>query len=121
MSSISGGDFRYKAQVNIGSVIVGGKGWLNEDEICLISRENLWNINDVVRFGRKCDFRHERITDTYWTIRWFYLPQSYLFEMTAKNAEDFGVLCDQFERYLNYLKTVVYPSYRKSDEFIEWT
>lgn len=118
INDMNGYGFQYIPQVETRFIM--GKGWLKEGEESLISRENIWNINDVIRFAKKCDFRHERISETYWTIRWFYLPQSYLFEMRVNNVDDFGILCDQFERYLKYLKTEVYPTYRKSDKFIQW-
>lgn len=120
MSVISGGSFEYIPQVDIGRVIEYGEGWLKDREKSLITLDNLYNINDLIRYGRSSNFREEKVTDTYFTLRWYHVPQSYLIELAARNFSDFVQIKDQLSRYLNYLKTVVYPTYRKSDQFIQW-
>lgn len=121
-------DFRYKPQVDLSRVVEHGEGWLNNDETPLIRLADLYDINEIISSGRKCEFTEGRNTFVkneaehihYW-LRWFHVPMSYLISLDVFDSlETFLRTKDQLSRYLHYLKTVVYPTYRKNDDFVEW-
>ena len=128
MSKLSGGDFEYKPQVNIGRVIDNGEGWLNDGEVSLISKDTLCDVNDIVRFGRHsnfeeghCQFERDSEIHVHYWLRWFHVPMSYLITIDIFDSfTQFQQTKDQLNRYVNYLKKTVYPTYRKTDKFIEW-